>query len=222
MYKICLTVILLLMYQASNFAQTPTDWANFSKYEALNESVNPGQIVFMGNSITEGWERTDPTFFTKNGYICRGIGGQTTMQMLVRFRKDVIDLQPKAVVILAGTNDIAQNQGYISLENTFGNIISMVELAQAHQIRVVLCSVLPATEFRWRPHVKPADDIIALNKMIKDYAVQHDIPFVDYHTALKDEHNGLPKMYADDGVHPNLPAYKIMQDILDPILQQIK
>ena len=134
--------------------------------------------------------------------------------MLVRFRRDVIDLQPKYVVILAGTNDIAKNNGEISLENILGNIISMCELARAHKIKPILCSILPAAAYRWRPAVKPAEDIVRLNAMIQRYAKNNRIPYVDYHSVLKDENNGLPEVHAADGVHPNVECYRIMEKII--------
>ncbi len=199
-------------------AQSQEDWARFGKYEQANKTAPKGRVVFMGNSITEGWNRTHPEFFEKNNYICRGIGGQTSMQMLVRFRRDVIDLKPKVVVILAGTNDVAQNAGYIAPENTLGNIISMAELAKANGIKVVLSSILPAYEFRWRKIADVAAKIISLNKMIKEYADQNKIPYVDYHTVLKDERNGLPEKYAKDGVHPLSEGYDVMEGMLQPLL----
>lgn len=210
--------ILFLMNHLPLSAQTKDDWANFARYAEANKTAATGQVVFMGNSITQGWPKADPDFFLDNNYIGRGIGGQTTSQMLVRFRRDVIDLKPKAVVILAGVNDIARNTGFITLENIFGNIVSMVELAQANNIKVVLCSVLPASSFRWRPELQPADDIINLNQMISTYAADNDIPYVDYHTALKDEKNGLPEKYAKDGVHPTAEGYEIMKELLQPVL----
>lgn len=197
------------------------DWAKFDRYAEQNTQVTvKPKVVFMGDSITEGWAKEDPSFFTGNNFIGRGISGQTTSHMLVRFRRDVIELAPKYVVILAGTNDIAKNNGDISLENALGNIISMCELAKANKIKPILCAVLPSTGFYWRPEVKePAGDIIRLNEMIKEYAVAKKIPFVDFHTPLKDETNGLPKVYAADGVHPNLQCYKIMEEI---VLEYIK
>jgi lysophospholipase L1-like esterase len=156
----------------------------------------------MGNSITEGWVRNDPEFFHSNSYIGRGISGQTTMQMLLRFRPDVLDLKPKAVVILAGTNDIAANKGPVSIENTAGNIFSMVELAQANGIKVVLASVLPANRYSWRPAIYPADKIIALNKLIKAYAEEHNIVYLDYYSPMVDNEKGLKSAYSKDGVHP--------------------
>lgn len=221
MKKYFFLTAILAMYCFFVKAQSQEDWARFSKYEQANRTAPMGAVVFMGNSITEGWNRIHPEFFEKNNYICRGIGGQTSMQMLVRFRRDVIDLKPKVVVILAGTNDVAQNMGYISPENTLGNIISMAELAKANHIKVVLCSILPAYEFRWRKGLDPANKIIALNAMIKDYAEKNKIPYVDYHTVLKDERNGLPEKYAKDGVHPLSEGYDIMEGILKPVLDKL-
>lgn len=207
-----------VMNQLTTSAQDKKDWANFARYVEANKTVAEGQVVFMGNSITQGWQKADPDFFTNNSYVCRGIGGQTTSQMLVRFRRDVIDLKPKTVVILAGVNDIALNNGSIALENIFGNILSMIELAQAHNIKVVLCSVLPASSFRWRSELEPAEDIIKLNQMISAYAKNNNIPYVDYHTALKDEKNGLPEKYAKDGVHPTIEGYKVMERLVQRAL----
>jgi len=217
---VILTVAFAMFFSLAN-AQSQEDWAKFGKYENANKTAPKGAVVFMGNSITEGWNKTHPEFFEKNNYICRGIGGQTSMQMLIRFRRDVIDLKPKVVVISAGTNDVAQNAGYIAPENTLGNIISMAELAKVNGIKVVLASILPAYEFRWRKIADPADKIIALNKMIKEYADKNKIPFVDYHSALKDERNGLPEKYAKDGVHPLSSGYDIMEGILKPVLDKL-
>lgn len=215
-----LMVALCMLATSTLFAQQQ-DWANFGRYEAANKTVKtPSKVVFMGNSITEGWWNNDSLFFKTNGYIGRGISGQTTSQMLVRFRADVINLKPKAVVILAGTNDIAQNTGYISLENVMGNIISMVELAKANRINVILCSVLPAYDFSWRKGLEPAGKIVELNKMIKAYADRNKLTYVDYHSALKDERNGLPEKYSNDGVHPTLEGYKIMEKIIAPALKK--
>ena len=178
------------------------------------------RVVFMGNSITEGWMRTDPGFFQGKPYINRGISGQTTDQMLIRFRQDVIDLHPSVVVLLAGTNDIAENRGPTPLEAIFENIVSMTELAQLHDIRVVLCSVLPVYDFPWRPGLKPADKIITLNTMISGYCAEHKIPFVDYHHAMADERNGLPYKFAEDGVHPNLEGYQCMEPLVQAAISK--
>lgn len=203
-----------------------TDWAGFGRYEAANREVKklpPDEraVVFMGNSITEEWYKQDSTFFTQHPYINRGIGGQTTSQMLVRFRKDVIDLQPKVVVILAGTNDIAGNTGYISPDNILGNLISMCELADAHHITPVLCSVLPAADYSWSPGRSPDTVIPQLNALIKDYAEKNEIVYVDFFSAMTDGHNGLPENISRDGVHPNLKGNKMMEKILQPVLERL-
>lgn len=213
-----LTLSLCLLATFPLFGQE-NDWAGFRRYAELNKAVKtPPKVVFMGNSITEGWWYNDSLFFKKNEFIGRGISGQTTSQMLVRFRKDVIDLKSKAVVILAGANDIAQNNGYISLENIKGNIVSMIELAKVHNIDVVLCSVLPAYDFSWHKGLEPADKIIELNKILKAYANRNGITYVDYHSKMADERGGLPKKYSGDGVHLNAEGYKVMEKILLPVL----
>ncbi|MBN9337805.1 MAG: SGNH/GDSL hydrolase family protein [Chryseobacterium sp.] len=205
----------LLLFSTMSYAQ---DFANFGRYQKQNQEVLSQNIapnsVLMGDSITEGWFATDPGFFTKNNFVGRGISGQVTSQMLLRFREDVIKLKPKRVIILAGTNDIAENQGPISLDKVFGNIVSMAELAKANNIKVILCSTLPAYDFPWRKDMQPANKVIALNKMIKDYAQRNHITYVDYHSVLKDEKNGLPKEIAEDGIHPNKLGYEKMEAIL--------
>lgn len=211
----------LLFVAIVTFAETK-DWAQFERYESKNESltVHP-KVVFMGNSITDCWADTVPAFFADNNFVGRGISGQVSSQMLVRFQEDVISLQPKVVVICCGTNDIAQNNGYISLEHILQNIKSMCELARANKIKPVVCSTLPAKRFKWRPEMKPADDIIRLNEMIKEYAKENKIPYVDYHSALKDEENGLPLKYSKDGVHPNAQGYAVMERVIMPILKKV-
>lgn len=195
------------------------DWAKFSRYEDANAQVTQKpKAVLMGDSITDGWAKADEAFFTENNFVGRGISGQTTSQMLVRFRRDVVDLAPKYVLILAGTNDIAKNNGDITLENILGNIISMCEIAKANKIKPVICSVLPADRYRWRPEVAPAEDIVRLNAMLKEYADSKKIKFIDYHSVLKNDNNGLPAEYAPDGVHPTIECYKIMEQmVLDAI-----
>lgn len=207
----------LLAATISVHAQDPMrDWAQFGRYaEADSQMTSSPKAVFMGDSITDNWDDNDQAFFTDNGLVCRGISGQTTSEMLVRFRQDVIGLHPKYVVILAGTNDLALNNGFISMDNIMGNIMSMCELARIHRIKPVLCSVLPSTGFGWRPEVKDvASKIEQLNGMIEEYARSERIPYVDYHSALKDEHGGLPAKYSGDGVHPGLDCYKIMEKIV--------
>lgn len=208
------TIIIICSILCFNIANAQ-DWAKFSRYENANAEVTrTPKAVFMGDSITDGWAAQDQDFFTSNNFLGRGISGQTTSHMLVRFRRDVIDHNPKYVVILAGTNDIAKNNGEISLENIVGNIVSMCELAKANKIKPVICSVLPADRYGWRPGMTPAQDIVKLNEMLKEYAASARIKYVDYHSVLKDENNGLPAKHAKDGVHPNLDCYKIMEEII--------
>ncbi|MEY4432129.1 MAG: hypothetical protein RLZZ44_259 [Bacteroidota bacterium] len=205
---------------------TAQDWANLAKYETENKLLLPKKsgekrIVLIGDSITEFWLSIHPEFFEDKPYINRGISGQTTSQLLIRFRPDVIHLQPDVVVILAGVNDIAGNTGPTTPEKILGNIISMVELAQSNAIKVILCAVLPARNFYWRPNDKAAETILQLNQLINSYAKQHHIPYVDYHTAMADSNNGLPKEYSNDGVHPNLKGYQTMEPLLEKAIQQV-
>ncbi len=197
-----------------------SDFANRMRYNNENqkliaEKFDENRVVFMGNSITEGWISADPDFFVQNSnFINRGISGQTTDQMLLRFRQDVINLSPKTAVILAGTNDIAENTGHISLQNILGNIKSMVELAEANKIKVILCSVLPTKDFSWRKGLEPGPKIVKLNKMLKELCEQKKIIFVDYYSEMNDGNLGLKSNLSGDGVHPNLEGYKVMQNIL--------
>lgn len=201
------------------------DWQNFARYRKANteltaiKSAKP-RVVFMGNSITDAWIRADSSFFAGKNYIDRGISGQTTPQMLVRFRSDVIDLKPAVVVILAGINDIAANTGIMTLEETLGNIVSMVQLAKASKIKVVISSVLPAYDFPWRPGMQPANKVIKLNRMLKDYAVKNNIVYLDYFNAMKDDRNGLPANLSKDGVHPTLTGYKIMEPLAEKAIAE--
>jgi len=211
-------VILLLTTNISLvMAQNNTeDWANLKKYENENKILKPmkNATVLMGDSITEFWKPNDPSFFASHPFINRGISGQTTSQMIIRFPNDVIALKPATVVILAGINDIAQNTGPITLEAIFDNIKSMVKMAKANHIKVVLCSVLPANHFYWNEAIAPADKVIALNKMIQVYAQKNNLVYVDYYSAMVDNQKGLLKKYGEDGVHPNLTGYKVMEAIL--------
>jgi len=202
------------------------DWAWVTKYQDANAalpapSAGEKRIVFMGNSITENWYSLDSAFFKGNDYIGRGIGGQVTSQMLVRFREDVINLKPVAVVIEAGTNDIAENRGPIALENVFGNIVSMAELAKASGITPIIGSVLPATEFSWHRGLEPAQKIVKLNAMLKDYAVKNHFIYVDYWSALVNDTDGLrPELTLDGLVHPNLAGYKVMEPLVQAAIRQ--
>lgn len=186
------------------------------------EIIADKKIVFMGNSITEGWSIFDKAFFKDMPYINKGVSGQTTGEMLARFQRDVIDLQPSMVVILAGINDIAENQGYVPLDRIFGNIIAMAEQAKEHNIKVIMSSVLPALDFPWRPGMQPKDKIIALNAMLAKYAAVNGITYVDYYSVMVDENKALNDAYTYDGVHPNKRGYRVMGPLLeDAILKTL-
>ena len=203
-------------------AQTPTDWAKFSRFEQANQELaTQPDVVFMGNSITEIWANKYPEYFAAHNYVGRGISGQTSSQMLVRFRADVLNLHPKVVVICAGTNDIAQNNGFISLPHILDNIISMAELARANGITPVLCAVLPASDFSWHKGLEPAPKIIELNTMIREYAQKAKIPFVDYHTPMTEPDGGMIASYTYDGVHPTQAGYEVMEKTIQPILEKV-
>ena len=215
-------LLLPLLFVALSLSAQSKDWAQFYRYEGKNDSLTTRpDVVFMGNSITDCWADTVPAFFADNNFVGRGISGQVSSQMLVRFQEDVINLHPKVVVICCGTNDIAQNNGPITLEHILHNIKSMCQLAHANKIKPVVCSTLPAKGFKWRPDMKPANDIIRLNEMIKAYAQENKIPYVDYHSALKDEENGLPRKYSKDGVHPNAQGYAVMESVIMPVLKKV-
>lgn len=199
------------------------DVAQLCQYRAQNaELMKPGntlpRVVFMGDSITEFWGDKDAAFFT-NGKIDRGISGQTTSQMLLRFRQDVIDLHPQAVHIMAGTNDVAGNTGPATLEQVEGNLASMAELAKAHGIRVILASVPPAARFPWQPGLQPAPTIQALNRWIKDYAARNDDTYVDYYGAMATPDGGMKAGLAEDGVHPTPAGYKVMEPLAEAALR---
>ncbi|WP_411279434.1 SGNH/GDSL hydrolase family protein [Gemmatimonas sp.] len=206
-------------------AQPPNfDWANLERYRADNARVGvakPGEqrVVFMGNSITEGWAPHFAAMFPGKPYIGRGISGQTTPQMLVRFRQDVVSLKPAVVVILGGTNDIAGNTGPSSLEMIEDNIASMAQIAQANGIRVVLSSVLPVFDYPWKPGLAPAPKIVSLNAWMKQYALTHNAVYLDYHTPMRDERMGLRREFGDDGVHPNIAGYRVMAPLAEAAIR---
>ena len=196
------------------------DWPNLAKYREANASLpapapNENRVVFFGNSITEGWAHLFPTMFPGKPYVGRGISGQTTPQMVLRFHQDVVALKPRVVVILAGTNDIAGNTGPSTLEMIEDNLEAMTEIAKAHGIRVVLSSVLPVYDYPWRPGLEPAPKIIALNKWMKDYAARSGQVYLDYHSAMADARQGLPPNLANDGVHPTEAGYLIMAPLAE-------
>lgn len=218
-------LILLLLPLGMNAQSSPSemDWANTGRYAQENKLLPPPahnekRVVMMGNSITESWKAFDPEFFSKKGYINRGISGQTSLQMLGRFYQDVIMLKPTVVVILGGTNDIAGNGGPTPLDSTFSHLVSMVKMAKMHNITVVLSSLLPAIDYPWRPGQEPADKIITLNTKIRNYCKANNIIYVDYYSAMVDGQKGLDKKYTADGVHPTLPGFKVMEPILEKAL----
>ncbi|MFM1808481.1 MAG: hypothetical protein RLZZ242_1206 [Bacteroidota bacterium] len=208
-------IIALLFSTLSSYAQ---DWGQLNYFKAKNDSImqltDSNSVVFMGNSITQGWISMRPEFFSENGFVNRGIGGQTTPQMLLRFRQDVIDLNPKLVVILAGINDIAENTGPISIQDMAKNLESMVQLALANDIIPVLCSVLPANSFPWRLRINPTERVIELNDLLKQMAESYQVPYVDYYTPMVDDQRGLKTEWGYDPVHPNEAGYRVMEPLL--------
>ena len=211
-----LLLVMALCCVCGCFAQQKRkDWAQFGRYEAMNDTLKKKpSVVFMGNSITDFWAKTREDFFAKHNFVGRGISGQVSSQMLVRFQSDVVALKPKAVVILSGTNDIARNNGVITLEHVLENIKSMCQIAKYNGIQPVISSVLPCAGFSWMPELKPAEDIKKLNDMLKDYAKKNKIAYVDYYTVLADENGGLPLSMSKDGCHPNADAYAIMEEVV--------
>jgi len=224
-FNLMILIILFLLFMDQSIQAQINDWANLNRYKEENLKIGlsdagENRIVFMGNSITEGWKTLNPAFFSNNGYINRGISGQTTQQMLVRFRSDVVNLKPKIVVILAGTNDIAGNTGLSTLEMIEDNIKSMIEIANANNIKVIVCSVLPVYDYPWKPGLNPSQKIIDLNKWLKEYAFKNNIVYVDYFTPMADERNGLKKEYSEDGVHPNLACYRLMEPLVVKAIEE--
>ena len=227
----------LLLLSAGAFAQQPKadsinkapvakedfkdDWANLHHYASEDNILAPGaandkRVVFLGSSIFEFWKTRMPEYFTNNkAYIDRGISGQISPQLLIRFRQDVIDLKPKAVIILAGSNDLAGTTGHVSIESIMNNVKSMAELAKTNHIKVILCQYLPISEYSWRKDLKPADKIIALNKAIKTYGNENGFTVLDYFSPLVNSHNGQRAELTIDGVHPNAAGYKIMAKVTD-------
>lgn len=220
-------LVMLLFAGNSLLAQAspPGDWANLARYRTANDSVGPrapgeDRVVFIGDSITDSWAPFFPTLFPGRHYIGRGISGQTTPQILLRFRQDVVALKPKAVVILAGVNDIAGNTGPSSLGMIEDNLASMNEIARANGIRVVLSSVLPARQFSWKKDVEPAPKIIELNAWIRRYAARVGAVYLDYHSVMADDRGGLKPALAKDSVHPNFAGYSTMAKLAEKAIQR--
>ena len=223
------SLIIIFMFWNLLFgnAAEAQDWANRARYassnaELLSQTPDPKLVVMMGNSITEFWEETHPLFFAENHLAGRGISGQVSSQMLVRFRQDVINLHPRAVVINCGTNDIAENNGPYDEEITIDNIRSMIELALNNDIAVVLSSVLPCDKFCWNPSIKQVQDkILSLNCRILKLAQEFSLPYIDYYSAMIwGESGALNPAYTEDGVHPNAAGYNVMEIRLLDILMQ--
>ena len=222
MFKYFKILTLIAFFSFFKNAQAQ-DWPNLAKYQAQNAKLmaqgsGENRVVFMGNSITEGWPKA---LFEVKNYVNRGISGQTTPQMVLRFRQDVIDLKPKVVLILAGTNDIAQNTGPITLEQIRDNMLSMVELAQANNIIPIVCSVLPAYDYPWRPGLQPNIKIPQLNNLLKKMAKEKEAYYLDYFAAMADKRNGLPKELASDEVHPTAKGYAIMEPMAEEAIQAV-
>ncbi len=228
MKKFLLSAVALFTVALSVSADDNWDWPLYSRYEAKNAElmkkapVDLRRVIFFGNSITEGWPSARPDFFESNDFVGRGISGQTTYQFVLRFIEDVINLNPALVVINAATNDVAENTCPYNEERTFNNIVAMVQMAQANGIKVVLTSTLPAAKFGWNPKITDSSAKIAsLNARIKKYAETHDIPYVDYYSALVyGENKALNPAYSGDGVHPNAEGYKIMESLVLPVVRQ--
>ncbi len=223
----CLLPLLLILSASYAQQQIPAakedfkdDWANLRHYKEKNKTLpapakGAQRVVFLGSSIFERWSTVAPSFFENPRYINRGISGQISPQLLIRFRQDVIDLHPAAVVILAGSNDIAGNTGHVTNETIMDNIKSMAELAKLHGIRPVLCAYLPVFQYPWRKELTPAEDIISLNKMINSYAKENHLVLLDYFTPLADSRNGQKENLTLDGVHPNAAGYQVMAKVTE-------
>ena len=228
MFKLILCFLLFLSVAQAQNADCKNDWPNLARYDNDNKTVAPPakneqRVIFMGDSITDSWDNpANGGFFPGKPYVNRGISGQTTPQMLIRFRRDVIELKPKVVVILAGTNDIAGNTGATTLEAIEDNLKSMAELATANGIRVVLASVMPVSDYEMRdgkPLVqtvrRPPDKILALNKWIHAFARANRHTYLDYFSAMVDDKGFLKDELSNDGLHPNLQGYAVMAPLAE-------
>ena len=220
--KFSTLILFVMLFNKISYAQ---DWANLKRFQQENSELllpkaNEHRVIFMGNSITEGWLSIRPEFFKNKPYVNRGISGQTTPQMLLRFRQDVIHLKPSTVVLLAGINDIAENTGPSTIEMIANNIVSMAELAKANHINVIICSVLPANKFPWREGLKPAEKVRKLNAILQSYSYENKLAYVDYYSAMVNDSHGLKKELGEDGIHPNKNGYLIMEPILEKAIKK--
>jgi lysophospholipase L1-like esterase len=226
--RIWTAALLVVTLSATGGAQATdrlrTDWAHLERYRAANDSVGAPRrgeqrVVFMGNSITEAWAPLFAEQFPGKPYVGRGISGQTTPQMLVRFRQDVVALRPSVVVILGGTNDIAGNTGPSSVAMISDNLRSMTEIAKANRIRVVLASVLPVYDYPWKRGISPGDTIVKLNRWMKSYADSVGATYLDFHTPMADARGGLRSDLTRDGVHPNAAGYRVMAPLAEAAIR---
>jgi lysophospholipase L1-like esterase len=211
-------------YQKESQQRAAQDWAGLCRYRADNERMRltgGRPRIFMGDSITENWAMADPAFFSGKT-VGRGISAQTTAQMLLRFRSDVVSLNPSVVHILAGTNDIAGNNGPVSPRDFQNNIESMVEIARANGIEVILGSIPPAIGFSWRPGMPTAPRIAQLNDWLRSYALSNGLTYVDYHTALAGPQGELRAEFANEGVHPNRNGYAVMRPLAEAALRAVE
>ena len=224
-YSLLIFSLIIKTSIAQNHENVNT-WANFEQFKSANDKLSQlkngeERIVFLGNSITIGWEETHPEFFENTTYVNRGISGQTTPQMLVRFYADVIDIGATTVVILAGTNDIAGNTGPMSIDMILNNLKSMTDIALANNVKVILCSVLPAYDYPWSPNKNPNIKIPKLNSKIKRYAKKSGVHYLDYFKALDNGNNGINKEFSYDGVHLTLEGYKVLEPLLENALKKV-
>ncbi len=213
------TTFIILFTTMTIFGFSQEDWFGFNRFRADNERIAKSgdypEVVFMGNSITENWAFYHPDFFIKQHYCGRGIGGQTSTQMLARFTADVVNLHPKAVVIMAGTNDVAHNTYWVEPDKVVENVVAMCQLARANDIVPLISSIPPCASFAWNPDIKDAaQTIVNINERLREYADAHNIVYVDYHSALADEHGGFPAKLSADGCHPTPDTYFIMEELV--------
>ena len=226
-YFLMLNIILSSAIAQNKIDESWINWTNFKKYanqnmEAKSKQKGEIRVVFLGNSIFEGWSSARPDFFNNKPYFNRGISGQVTAQMLLRFQEDVVNLNPDVLVLKAGINDIAENAGPYDQQKTLNNIKSIVQLAKANKIKIVLCSVLPANRFVWRPALTPADKVIELNAALQAYAKQENVLYLDLYAAVVDDKKGMKAAYAKDGVHPTVEGYKVLEPLVEEAIKRVK
>ncbi len=216
LYRQIKSGIELSVWETSLIKERMTDWAQLQRYEQANRDVKQAEVIFFGDSITDQWDLS--LYFPDQSYVNRGISGQTTPQMLVRFRPDVINLHPKIVVFLAGTNDIAGNTGHMTIEQIQNNFMSIADLAKAHQIRLIFASILPVSEER--SITRPLTKIQMLNQWIIEYCETNHLIYLDYYSSMVDERGYLRSHLADDGLHPNDAGYQIMAPLAEAAIQK--